>query len=159
MEVTFDLVLQPAGTGSWLGTTLTTASTKVAILNWNEVLVYPKSEKAMSLPFAATVQLPTGWKFGTALATEKADNGRASFAPVSLEELIDSPLLCGEHFKEVPIGPSEGPKHRVVLACDSAAGLDIPQDLKDQWGRLAVEAGKLFGTRHYRAYTFLVAAQ
>ena len=44
VEVTFDLVLQPAGTGSWLGTTLTTASTKLAILNWNEVLVYPKGE-------------------------------------------------------------------------------------------------------------------
>jgi predicted metalloprotease with PDZ domain len=157
VEVTFDLVLQPAGTGSWLGTTLTTASTKIAILNWNELLVYPKSEKALGLPFAASVTLPVGWKFGTALTTDKAQQSHISFATVSLEELIDSPLLCGEHFKEVPIGPVDGPKHRVVLACDSAAGLEIPQDLKDQWGRLVVEAGKLFGTRHYRAYTFLVA--
>src|SRR3954465_13628294 len=30
VEVKFDLVLQPAGTGSWLGTTLTTASTRLA---------------------------------------------------------------------------------------------------------------------------------
>ncbi len=157
VEVTFDLVLQPAGTGSWLGTTLTTASTKLAILNWNEVLVYPKGDGAMARPFTATVKLPAGWKHGTALTTEKADAGRVSFATVPLEELIDSPLLCGEHFKEVPVGPADGPKHRVVLACDSAAGLDFPGELKDQWGRLVVEAGKLFGTRHYRAYTFLVA--
>jgi len=72
---------------------------------------------------------------------------------VPLEELIDSPLLCGEHFKEVPIGQG----HRRRMACDSAAGLDFPAELKEQWTRLAVEAGKLFGTRHYRAYTFLVA--
>jgi predicted metalloprotease with PDZ domain len=153
VEVKFDLVLQPAGTGSWLGTTLTTASTKLAILNWNEVVVYPKSDKALSLPFAASVRPPAGWKFGTALAAEKAGADRVSFAPVSLEELVDSPLLCGRHFKEVPIGKD----HRVVLACDSAAGLDFPAELKDQWTRLATEAGKLFGTRHYRAYTFLVA--
>ena len=153
IEVKFDLVLQPAGTGSWLGTTLTTASSKLAILNWNELLVYPKSEKAMALPCSASVELPNGWKHGTALKTEKVQTGRASFATVSLEELIDSPLLCGQHFKEVSIG--EG--HRVVLACDSAAGLDFPAELKDQWTRLATEAGKLFGTRHYRAYTFLVA--
>jgi predicted metalloprotease with PDZ domain len=101
--------------------------------------------------------MPAGWKHGTALTTESADAGRASFAPVPLEELIDSPVLCGEHVKEVPVGPADGPKHRVVLACDSEAGLNVPQDLKDQWGRLVVEAGKLFGTRHYRAYTFLVA--
>ena len=157
VEVGFDLVLQPAGTGSWLGTTLTTASSKLAVLNWNELLVYPKSEKALALPFAASVKMPPGWKYGTALATEKTETGRASFATVPLEELIDSPLLCGEHFKEVPIGPADGPKHRVVLACDSAAGLDFPAELKDQWSRLVFEAGRLFGTRHYRAYTFLVA--
>src|SRR5205823_12060670 len=55
IEVKFDLVLQPAGTGSWLGTTLTTASTKLAILNWNELLVYPKSDKAMSLLVSPSV--------------------------------------------------------------------------------------------------------
>jgi predicted metalloprotease with PDZ domain len=156
VEVAFDLTLQPAGTGSWIGVSLTTASPKLAILNWNELLVYPKSDKALSLPFSAAVKLPAGWKFGTALTPEKSD-GRIAFATVSLEELIDSPLLCGEHFKEVPIGPADGPKHRVVLACDSPAGLDFPAELKEQWSRLAVEAGKLFGTRHYRAYTFLVA--
>ncbi len=157
VEVTFDLVLQPAGTGSWLGTTLTAASTKLAILNWNEVLVYPKTDRTMAQPFVAAVRLPAGWKHGTALATEKAEGNRVSFAPVSLETLIDSPVLCGQHFKEVPIGEPGGVKHRVVLACDSAAGLDIPAELKDQWSRLVIEAGKLFGTRHYRAYTFLVA--
>src|SRR5262249_13882511 len=47
VEATFDLVLQPSGTGSWLGLTLTAATPKLAMLNWNEVLVYPKSDKAM----------------------------------------------------------------------------------------------------------------
>ncbi len=157
VEVTFDLVLQPAGTGSWLGTTLTTASPKLAILNWNEVLLYPKGDNAMARPFHAAVKLPQGWKHGSALRDDKKDGDRVAFTPVALEELIDSPMLCGEYLKELPIGPSTGPKHRVVLACDSEAGLEVSPEIKAGWDGLVVEAGKLFGTRHYRAYTFLLA--
>jgi predicted metalloprotease with PDZ domain len=157
VEVAFDLVLQPAGTGSWLGTTLTTASPKLAILNWNEVLVYPKGEGALTRPFKATVKLPAGWTHGTALTDDKKAGDRVSFATVAMEELIDSPLLCGEYLKIVPIGPADGPKHRVVMACDSEAGLELPVETKAGWDNLVAEAGKLFGTRHYRAYTFLAS--
>ena len=153
VEVTFDLLLQPPGTASWLGATLTAASPKLAILNWNEVLVYPKGESVMKRPFHATLKLPAGWKYGTALKSETADGDRVQFAAVSMEELIDSPVLCGEFVKEVPIGPG----HRVVLACDSEAGLKVPAETKSAWERLVVEADKLFGARHYRSYTFLLA--
>ncbi|MBA4064443.1 MAG: peptidase M61 [Isosphaera sp.] len=153
VEVTFDLLLQPPGTGSWLGATLTAASPKLAILNWNEVLVYPGGKGVLARPFRATVKLPAGWKHGTALTAEKADGDRVTFTAVPLEELIDSPLLAGEHLKEVPIGP----KHRVVLAYDDPAKLDIPADTKAAWERLVTEAGLLFGTRHYRSYTFLLS--
>ena len=156
IEVSFDLILQPPGTGSWLGTTLTAATPKLAILNWNEVLVYPKGDGTMTRPFRAAVRMPTGWKYGSALGEGKADAGRVAFPAVGLEELIDSPLLCGEHLKEIPIGPADGPKHRVVVACDSKAGLEIPAETKAAWDRLIVEAGKLFGARHYRSYTFLL---
>src|SRR5262249_31972822 len=118
VEVSFDLVLQPAGTSSFLGTTLTAASPKLAVLNWNEVLLHPKLDRVLSRPFRAAVKLPPGWKFGTPLREDKSSDAQPAFAPVSLEELIDSPLLCGEYVKELPIGPAEGPKHRVVLACD-----------------------------------------
>jgi predicted metalloprotease with PDZ domain len=157
IDVAFDLVLQPAGTGSWLGTTLTAASPKLAILNWNEVVIYPKADGVMSKPFKATIKLPAGWKYGSALRNGKVDGDKVEFPAVSLEELIDSPLLCGEYLKEVSIGNAKGPKHRVVLACDSEAGLEVPPETKSGWDGVVNEAGKLFGTRHYRAYTFLVA--
>src|SRR5579872_3703146 len=155
--VSFDLVLQPAGTGSWLGTTLTSASPKLAILNWNEVVVYPKADQAMKKPFKATVKLPVGWKYGSALQGGVSEGKHVAFPALSLEELIDSPLLCGEYLKEIPIGPSDGPKHRVVMACDSEEGLAVPPETKAGWDGVVTEAGKLFGTRHYRAYTFLLA--
>jgi predicted metalloprotease with PDZ domain len=157
IEVSFDLILQPPGTGSWLGTTLTTATPKLAVLNWNEVVVYPKNDKTMKQGFLASVTLPEGWKYGTALSQNEAKDNRVTFKAVPLEELIDSPLLCGEYLKEVPIGPTDGPKHRVVMACDRKAGLELSPETKASWDRLVVEAEKLFGVRHYRHYTFLLA--
>lgn len=154
----FDFVLQPAGSGFAVGSTLTAVTPKLAVLNWNEVLLYPKGDKALDRPVRATLRLPEGWKYGTPLTADgKATAEGVRFAEVRLEELIDSPVIAGEHLKEVPIGPSDGPKHRVVLACDSEAGLKVPAELQAAWDRLPVEAGKLFGTRHYRAYAFLLA--
>jgi predicted metalloprotease with PDZ domain len=43
------------------------------------------------------------------------------------------------------------------MACDSEAGLEVPPETKAGWDGVVIEAGKLFGTRHYRAYTFLLA--
>ena len=157
IEVAFDLVLQPAGTGSWLGTTLTAASPKLAILNWNEVIVYPKAIGAMSKPFKTTIKLPSGWKYGSALRNGATEGKQTTFPAITLEELIDSPLLCGEYLKEISIGASKEPKHRVIMACDSEAGLEVSPETKAGWDGVVNEAGKLFGTRHYRAYTFLLA--
>src|SRR5438067_3488083 len=157
VEVAFDLLLQPPGSGGFLGTTLTAASPRLTVLNWNEVLVYPKGDGAMARPYRAAVRLPAGWKFGTALTGESTGSDRATFAAVPLEQLIDSPLICGQYVKEVPIGPAGGPRHRVVMACDGEAGLEVPAETKAAGDRLVVEAGKLFASRHYKAYTFLLA--
>lgn len=156
VTVTFDFVLQPAGAGFAIGSTLTAASPKLAVLNWNEVLVYPKAAAALDRPVRATLKLPAGWRHGSPLPAEAESTGGVRFTEARLEELIDSPVIAGEYVKEVRIGPADGPKHRVVLACDSEGGLAVPRDVQASWDKLTVEAEKLFGARHYRAYTFLV---
>src|SRR5207244_9772742 len=104
----------------------------------------------------ANLTVPQGWKLGTALPIEAEEGPRTRFKTVSLETLADSPVLCGAHLKEVPLGPAQGPPHFLVLACDSAAGLEISSTLQTHYERLAAEAGALFGARHYRSYRFLV---
>jgi predicted metalloprotease with PDZ domain len=92
VTVAFDFVLQPGGSGFALGSALTAASPKLAVLNWNEVLMYPKGNGALDRPIRAKMTLPTGWKFGTSLATEgDARSSEVTFAAARLEELIDSP--------------------------------------------------------------------
>jgi predicted metalloprotease with PDZ domain len=130
---------------------------RLAILNWYLVTLYPKGRPVRDIPVRARLTLPKGWQVGTALPVESRQDNVTQFGTVSLETFADSPALCGQHFKEIPLGPGVGPPHFLVLACDSAAGLEVSEQLKGHYERLVLEAGALFGARHYRSYRFLVA--
>src|SRR5437899_1482048 len=132
-------------------------SARLAILNWYLVTLYPKGIPVRDIPVRASLTLPKGWQAGTALPVESTKDNVTQFGTVSLETFADSPALCGQYFKEIPIGPKDGPPHFLVLACDSAAGLEVSDNLKANYDRLVAEAGALFGARHYGSYRFLVA--
>ncbi len=154
VEITFDLLLAAGAEGG--AQFMTVASPKVMTMNWNDVLVYPKFAKPLELTFDAAVKLPANWKYGTALPTKEAKDGLVSFREVTLETLIDSPLLAGEFVREIPLGDEKG-KHRVVLACDSPDGLEVPEATLKAWNRLPAEAAALFGpAKPYESYTFLL---
>jgi predicted metalloprotease with PDZ domain len=130
---------------------------RLAMLNWYVVLLYPKGRPVRDLPARASITLPAGWKLGTALPVEATRGDRTQFGTVSLETLVDSPVLCGAHFKEIPLDPGSRPEHFLVLACDSPGGLELGADLQADYARLVAEAGALFAARPYRSYRFLVA--
>ncbi len=154
VEVTFDLLLAAGSEGG--AQFMTVASPKVMTMNWNDVLVYPKVAKSLEVPYKPHVKLPAGWKYGTALNTASEKDGRVSFREVLLGNLIDSPLLAGEHVREIPLGAEKG-RHRVVMACDSPDGLEVPAETIAAWNRLPAEAAALFGpAKPYENYTFLL---
>src|SRR5580658_10472028 len=43
------------------------ATDKLAIISWNQVLLYPKGYKSDDINYSASLKLPEGWKFGTTL--------------------------------------------------------------------------------------------
>ncbi len=154
VEVTFDLLLAAGAEGG--AQFMTVASPKLMTMNWNDVLVYPKLAKPLGLTIDAAVKLPTNWKYGTALPTKDEKNGKVVFKEVTLETLIDSPLLAGEYVRIVPLG-DEKDKHRVVIACDSPDGLEVPEATLKSWNKLPGEAAALFGpAKPYTNYTFLL---
>jgi predicted metalloprotease with PDZ domain len=153
VEVTFDLLLAAGAEGG--AQFMTVASPKVMTLNWNDVQFYPKCEKPRALEFAPSVTLPQGWKCGTALSRAGEEGGRCHFVGVALETLIDSPLLAGDHGREIPV--AAGGDHRVVMACDSPDGLEVPEVTLAAWKKLPAEAAAIFGgSRPYARYTFLL---
>jgi predicted metalloprotease with PDZ domain len=155
IELHFDLLLASGSEGG--AAFMTVASPKMMTMNWNDVLWYPKTPKALELRFKAAVRLPKGWGFGTALSpSDELNEGRVSFGEVTLETLIDSPVLAGEHVRIIPIGPMKE-RHHVYLACDSPDGLEVTPETLKAWDKLPAEAAALYGpNRPYENYTFLL---
>ncbi len=153
LEVALDLLASPVG-----GPSSSTAGTpRLGVINWNQVLLYPKSPEPLRSLWKPALRLPEGWKLGTALAVAATAGDRTAFNPVSLETLVDSPVLCGRFLKEVPLGPDKEPRAFLVMACDGEAGLELKPDRKACYDRLIAEGRALFGATHYRSYRFLLA--
>jgi hypothetical protein len=43
------------------------ATAKLAIISWNQILLYPKGYKSDDINYTASLKIPEGWKFGTPL--------------------------------------------------------------------------------------------
>lgn len=153
LEASFDF-LSAIGTGGFSSAASETAH--LGIYSWNQVVLYPRGARTDDVMFRASVQLPDGWKFGTALPVSGQRAGTVDFAPVSLTMLVDSPVIAGEYFRVVPLDATSSRPVEVDLVADSAGSLEAPAELTQKWTRLVREADAMFGARHYNNYKFLL---
>jgi predicted metalloprotease with PDZ domain len=134
------------------------ATEKLMVLEWNDVLLYPADTPAEKLIYEAKLSLPEGWKFGTPLPIEHQAGDQIQFKPISLNLLVDSPVVTGEFYRSIDITPPGEPiHHQIDLVADSEAALKMSAENEKQMTNLVAESGKLFGARHYRDYHFLLA--
>jgi predicted metalloprotease with PDZ domain len=147
VDVAYDFLL-PGTNDGFSGGASSTA--KVLVLSWNQVLLYPADK--FDLAVQASLRLPAGWKCGTALTAGEAKDGLIPFEAVPIPTLVDSPVACGAHFRDVELGDGVA----IAIVADSEGALMMNEDQIAQYKRLVVEADALFGARHYRNYTFLL---
>ena len=133
------------------------ASDKLDVLEWNEVVLYPTGTPAEQLTYEAKLILPEGWKFGSSLPVASAAGNHVEFKPISLDLLVDSPVIAGEYYRAIDLTPAGEPiHHEIDLVADAEADLAMTPDVQKKMTNLVAEAGKLFGARHYRDYHFLL---
>ena len=146
--------LSPAGERGFSESASATA--RMTVVSWNQVLLYPSGWPADQISYSASLRLPAGWKFGSALPVASHNGDEIHFKPTSLYTLVDSPVIAGEYLKVVPLSPAgEYPQHEMDIAADSAAALDAPPEVWQDYRNLVSQAYALFGARHYRDYHFL----
>jgi len=153
LNITFDFILQPDGAGFSSGAS---ADSELAVLSWNQVLLYPKGAAPDQANYQATLKVPATWRFGTALPVARESGTEVEFKPVSLTTLIDSPVSMGAHYRTIDLGIDSSAPHYLHLAADSDSALEMPAEDIDHYKRLVAETGALFGSRHYRDYHFLL---
>ncbi|HZN04373.1 MAG TPA: M61 family peptidase, partial [Candidatus Polarisedimenticolia bacterium] len=154
VEATLDFAIM-TGTGGF--TSGGSSTDNLAIVSWNQVILYPAGPNGDDIQFSPSLMLPDGWKSATQL--ESTGSGTdITYKPVSLTMLVDSPVLAGRFFRTIPLtDPADRHPVRLNIAADSAAALDAKPEVLDRFKRLVAEETTLFGARHYRKYDFLMA--
>jgi predicted metalloprotease with PDZ domain len=151
IKIDFLATASPSGFSAGAST-----SENLALLSWNELLVYPDGTNASEVLFTPSVIVPEGWKFGTALDRDGGSNQTTTFKTVSLEQLVDSPVLAGRYFREIVLAPEVTPKHYLDLASDGPEQLELSPPHIEAFNKLVRETGALYKSRHYGSYHFLV---
>lgn len=154
LDIAFDYV-SPADPNG--GRERPASTAKLAVLNWYTVALYPQGSKSDDLTYTASLKLPAGWKFGTALPVASESPEEIQFSPVTLTTLIDSPLISGAYFRNIDLSPGHKPDHVIHVAADGPGALEASPAEVQHLRQLVAESGALFGARHYRRYDFLLA--
>jgi len=151
LDVDFDF-LAPAQGGS--------ATPSIADLEWNRVVFYPAGYASKVIVVRPSVKLPQGWKFATALephtGTQRVDPTTMSFAPVTLNNLVDSPIIAGRYFKQVDLAPDGKTPVDLDIAADAPSDLAITSKQIDQYRNLVIQTTRMFGAHHYHSYHALL---
>ena len=145
LDVTFDDASQPEST----------ASAKLARIKWNRLLVYIQGMTSDAITVKASLKLPAGWRFASALPVASESNDELQFKEVSLTQLVDSPAIIGAHLRQFPL-TSTGIMNEVDAVADTTSALEMKPETLKGLKALDQEASALFGARHYRSYKFLV---
>jgi predicted metalloprotease with PDZ domain len=140
------------------GPLLSNATTeKLAVLRWPLVVVYPERVAARDWIVQPSVTLPPGWKFASALDGARQTGQTVHFEPVTLEKLIDSPLIAGEYFRRFAIGPEATPHHHINIVADRPEDLVTTVQQDEAFGKIIVQARALFHSYHFDHYDFLIS--
>jgi predicted metalloprotease with PDZ domain len=152
VRLSFDYALD-MDTG--LYTAATCATDNLILLSWNHVVFAPFGAPIATVMVRPAVTLPAGWSCATALGAGTRAGARTAFPAVSVERLVDSPLMAGRWFRAVPLAPGPRPV-TLSMACDGEAGLAMPEPTIESLRRLVREARALYGGSHFEHYDFLV---
>jgi predicted metalloprotease with PDZ domain len=154
VDLEIDTSIAPDGVVQGLETPRT-ATESLLILEWNQLVLYPAGAHSDDLVYRASVRLPDGWKFASALDAGTGGGGSIEFAPVSLTTLLDSTLLAGRYMRDIDLGGTR--PVRLHIAADTPVALNLSSETLAHFKALVREAAALFGATHYDHYDFLYA--
>ena len=129
-------------------------------LQWTSMAPYPQGYASRDMTVQATVRLPRGWGYATALENASIDNASTGgdtirFRPVDYETLVDSPIVAGRYHRR-EILDTNGPAPVMLdLFADAPELLDARPEQIEAHREMVRQAYKLFRSHHYDRYTFL----
>jgi predicted metalloprotease with PDZ domain len=142
---------------------LKNVSQKTAVLDWENLLLYPANIPVRDIPVEPAVIVPAGWSVGTALTPMRdgaypvpVAGSTTHFAATNVEQLEDSPVLTGLYFHEFALAPEVSPKHYLDVVSDIPQDSNLRPVVLADLANLVREADALYQSHHYNDYHFLL---
>jgi predicted metalloprotease with PDZ domain len=130
-------------------------SPNLLIVEWNNVVLYPAGYFSRRIPVEASLTLPAGWQFDSALEPDRSSGATTTFKRVTFNTLIDSPVYAGRYSARFDLDPGgPAPVHLDVFA-DRPELLAAKPEYIQAYRALVQQAYKVFGSHHYDHYDFL----
>ncbi len=124
----------------------------VLVGNWNRYILYQQNIDNTQYFVKASIIMPPGWDYASALPVASRNGSRVDFNTVSLETLVDSPTDSGRFVKHITTWSGQGTHTYIDIFADHPEDLDIPAKLVAAYKRMTPEAMALYGGRHWNVY-------
>jgi predicted metalloprotease with PDZ domain len=141
----------------------TRVSENLAVLEWEELLLYPANIPVRKISIQPAVIVPAGWGIGTALNPVNSSaypfptsGSTTEFESTNVEKLEDPPILTGRYFHEFPLAPEISPKHYIDVASDEPDDSNLRPAVLSELSNLIREVRALYQSYHYNQYHFLL---
>lgn len=115
-------------------------------LNWNTALLYPGGAGHQAISVQASLVLPAGWSFATALPVDEGAAGPLTFQTVPLAQLIDSPVIMGVNLRtfELDVKLPGAVPHRFHTVGPDARSVVVPDWLLEKYADMCRQTMLLF---------------
>ena len=134
----------------------------LAMLEWEDLMLYPANIPVRQIAIQPTVIVPTGWGIGTSLTPvspydpQHPAGGTVHYAATNVESLEDSPVRTGLYFHEYAIAPDAPKPVFFDVTGDSPEDVVLRPSVLDDLTHLVHEAAAMYSSTHYDSYHFLL---
>lgn len=126
-------------------------------VQWSRMLLYPAGWYARNIMVAANLQLRAELHPYTALTLSQSSNGLLTFAPETLDRLIDAPVYAARYSRQVDLSNLPNTSVYLDLVADAPAGLAILPEQIASLRAMTQQVAKVFGPGPFRHYDILVS--
>src|SRR5579863_473838 len=128
------------------------ATRNIMVGNWNRYLLYQQNIDNVDYYAKASLILPPGWDYASALPVASRSGSRVDFKTVTLETLVDSPTDSGQYYKHIVSWSGDGTHTYIDLFADHPEDLVMSKSELAAYMKMTPEAMALYGGRHWNVY-------
>lgn len=124
----------------------------IMVGNWNRYILYQRNVDNEQYYVKASLILPSGWDYASALPVANKSGNRIDFQPVTLETLVDSPTDMGRFVKHITTWTDGKYSTYLDLFADQPEDLKVDDKVVQAYKNLTPEAIALYGGHHWDVY-------